>query len=73
MALKFAAKTALCASQCLIESGKHPSELRDDVTAPSGAAIFGIHVLDRAEVASGVTAAIEAAHKRASELAAPTE
>src|SRR5258708_4246698 len=34
IALKFASKTALCAATCLIESGKHPSELRDDVTSP---------------------------------------
>lgn len=70
LALKFAAKTALSAAQCLIANpAKHPAEFRDEVTAPSGAAIYGIHVLDRAEVASGVAAAIEAAHRRAQELA----
>ena len=69
MALKLAAKTALCAAKSLIESSKHPSELKDEVTAPGGAAIYGIHVLDRAEVASGVAAAVESAHKRAAELA----
>lgn len=68
MAVKLAAKTAFCASQCLIQSGKHPAELRDDVMSPSGAASFGIHILDRAEVASGVIAAIEAAHRRAAEM-----
>jgi pyrroline-5-carboxylate reductase len=44
-------------------------ELRDEVCSPSGAAIYGIHVLDKADVQSGVTAAVEAAHKRADELA----
>lgn len=68
MALKFAAKTVQCAAQSLLESGKHPGELRDSVCSPKGAAIYGIHVLDRADVSSGITAAIEAAHKRAEEL-----
>lgn len=71
MALKFAAKTLQCASQTQLESGKHPGELKDDVCAPSGAAIYGVHVLDKADVASGIAAAIEAAHKRSQELAEP--
>lgn len=71
MALRFAAKTLQCAAQTQLESGKHPSELKDDVCAPSGAAVYGVHVLNKADVASGIAAAIEAAHKRASELAEP--
>lgn len=71
MALRFAAKTLSCAAQTQLESGKHPSELKDDVCAPSGAAIYGVHVLDKADVASGIAAAIEAAHKRSQELAEP--
>lgn len=68
-AIRFASKTAQCAAQTMLESGKHPAELRDTVSAPSGAAIYGIHVLEKNDVASGVTAAVEAAHKRANELA----
>jgi pyrroline-5-carboxylate reductase len=68
MAVKLAAKTLQCAAQALVESGKHPGELRDEVCSPSGAAIYGVHVLDKADVASGVAAAIEASYKRADEL-----
>ncbi|XP_054164511.1 pyrroline-5-carboxylate reductase 3-like [Oppia nitens] len=68
-ATKFAAKTVQCAALTLLESGKHPSELKDSCTSPSGPAIYGIHVLDKADVASGVAGAVEAAHKRAKELA----
>lgn len=71
MALRFAAKTLQCAAQTQLESNRHPSELKDDVCAPSGAAVYGVHVLNKADVASGIAAAIEAAHKRASELAEP--
>jgi len=69
MAIKLASKTMRCAAQSVLESGKHPSELRDAVCAAKGAAIYGIHILDKAEVQSGITAAVEAAHKRAQELA----
>jgi len=68
MAIKFAAKTVQCGALCLLESGRHPGELRDAVCSPSGPAIYGIHVLDRADVASGICAAVEAAHKRAEDL-----
>jgi len=70
MAVKLAAKTVMCAASSQLESGKHPGELRDAVCAPKGAAIYGIHILDKAEVSSGISAAVEAAHKRAQELAA---
>jgi pyrroline-5-carboxylate reductase len=69
MALRFAAKTLQCAAQTQLETGRHPSELKDDVCSPSGAAVYGVHVLNKADVASGISGAIEAAHKRASELA----
>ncbi|RWS19295.1 pyrroline-5-carboxylate reductase-like protein 1 [Leptotrombidium deliense] len=69
MAVKFAAKTADCAARSVLESGKHPGELQDSVCAPSGPAIYGVHVLDKADVKSGIIAAVEASHKRALELA----
>lgn len=68
-ALKYAAKTALCAARSMLESTRHPGELRDETASAGGAAVFGLHTLDKAEVASGVTAAVEAAFKRAKELA----
>jgi pyrroline-5-carboxylate reductase len=70
MSNKFAAKTVQSATQVMLESGKHPIELRDEVCSPSGAAIYGIHILDKSGVKSGVVEAVEAAHKRADELAA---
>jgi pyrroline-5-carboxylate reductase len=69
MATKFAAKTVQSATQAMLESGKHPMELRDEVCSPLGAAIYGIHVLDKADVQSEVAAVVEATHKIADELA----
>ncbi len=69
MATKFAVKNMQSATQAMLESGKHPMQLRDEVCSQSEATIYGIHVLDKADVQSGVAAALEAAHKRAHELA----
>ena len=68
-AQKFAAKTVQCASQALLESGKHPNELKDEVCSAAGPATYGLNVLDKADCSAGLAAAIEAAHKRAEELA----
>ena len=70
VAIKFAAKTSKCASETLLKLGTvHPNELKDEVCAPSSGAIYGCSILDKADVASGVSGAVEAAHKRAMSLA----
>ena len=69
VAVKLAAKVLQSASASLLESGKHPSDLRDQCTSPSGPAIYGIHVLDKQDCASGIAGAIESAFKRIRELA----
>jgi pyrroline-5-carboxylate reductase len=72
MANKFAAKIMESAAMAVIESGKHPSELKDGVCGAGGPAIYGIHILDKAEAASGIAAAVEASFKRSQELAGKT-
>lgn len=57
------------ATQSLLESGKHPNELRDEVCSLSGPTIYGINALDKTDVAGSIQLAIEAAYKRAEELA----
>lgn len=69
VAVKFSAKTLLSASQSILESDRHPSELKDEVAGPKGPAAYGLHVLDKANAAAGISGAVEAAHKRAKELA----
>lgn len=51
------------------ESGKHPNESRDEVCSPSGSAIYGINALDKTDVAGSTQLVVEAAYKRAEELA----
>lgn len=69
MATKIAARTLQSAAASIIESGKNPNDLRDACTSPSGPAIYGLHVLDKADCASGFAAAVEAAYHRIKELA----
>ncbi|OTF82579.1 pyrroline-5-carboxylate reductase-like protein [Euroglyphus maynei] len=69
MATKIAARTLHSAAASIIESGKNPNDLRDACTSPSGPAIYGLHVLDKADCASGFAAAVEAAYHRIKELA----
>jgi len=68
MAIKLATKTIQSAAQTLLETNKGPAELRDDSTSPSGGAIYGIHVLDKQDCASGIQAAIDASYRRLKEL-----
>lgn len=68
VAVKLAAKTLQSAAGSMLESGKQPSELRDNSTSPSGPAIYGIHILDKQDAGSGLAAAVEGAFKRIREL-----
>jgi len=68
-AVKFTAKAVECAANTLILSGAQPNALKDEVCAPSGGAIYGLSILEKADVASAVAGAIEAALKQARNLA----
>jgi pyrroline-5-carboxylate reductase len=68
-AYRLAAKTARNAAETVLATDKEPKELRERYSAPSGAALYGMHFLEKANFASGIVAAIETIHKRAQDLA----
>lgn len=68
MAIKLACKALQSAAQCLLESSKHPSELQDSVISSAGPAIYGIHVMDKADCSSGIQAAIDGSYRRLRQL-----
>ncbi|XP_049827708.1 uncharacterized protein LOC126266997 isoform X1 [Schistocerca gregaria] len=68
MATQFASQTVLGAAKMVLETGKHPGQLKDEVCSPGGTTICGIHALEKGGVRSTLMEAVEAATKRAAEL-----
>ncbi|MDR2883586.1 MAG: pyrroline-5-carboxylate reductase [Deferribacteraceae bacterium] len=67
-ALKLATQTALGSAQMIIDSGKHPAELKDMVTSPAGTTIAALSVLEDYSVRAAFINAVEAAVERSKEL-----
>ncbi len=67
-ALRYAAQTALGAAAMVLETGKHPGELKDMVASPGGATIEGIAALENGVFRGTVMNAVNAAFKRTQEL-----
>jgi len=67
-ALRYAANTVLGSAAMVLETGKHPGELKDMVCSPGGTTIAGIAALEAGAFRSTVISAVEASWQRALEL-----
>jgi pyrroline-5-carboxylate reductase len=67
-ALTYAAKTLLGASKTLLESGKHPCKLKDEVCSPGGTTIRGVHALEEKGLRDAAISAVVASYERTVEL-----
>lgn len=67
-ALEYAAQTVLGTGKLLLESGKHPGDLKDAVCSPGGSTIRGVSALEDHAFRAAVIAAVEAAYLRNKEL-----
>ena len=67
-ALRYAAQTVLGSAAMVLETGKHPGELKDMVTSPGGTTIAGLAVLENCSFRAAAINAVEAAWRRAAEL-----
>jgi pyrroline-5-carboxylate reductase len=68
ISVKLAAQTLLGSAKAVLETKKHPGELKDMVASPAGTTIEGIRVLEEAGFRGIVIDAIEAGTKRSAEL-----
>ncbi|MCR5829282.1 MAG: pyrroline-5-carboxylate reductase [Lachnospiraceae bacterium] len=68
MAYEFAAGAVYGSAKLMMETGKHPSELKDMVTSPAGTTIMGVKALEDGAFRSTVMDAVVAATERSKEL-----
>ena len=59
-AYKFAAQAVLGSAKMVLETGKHPGELKDMVCSPAGTTICGVDALEHAGIRAGFIDAIDA-------------
>ena len=59
-AYEFAAQAVLGSAKMVLETGKHPGELKDMVCSPAGTTIEGINVLEKEGMRSAVMDAVRA-------------
>lgn len=67
-ARKLAIQTVIGSAQMMLESGKHPGVLRDQVTSPGGTTIAALRALEESGLRDSVMSAVETATERAREL-----
>ncbi|XP_066269503.1 pyrroline-5-carboxylate reductase 3-like isoform X2 [Branchiostoma lanceolatum] len=69
LSIKLAAQTLLGASKMVLETGKHPMQLKDDVCSPGGTTIYAIHKLESGGFRNLLIDAVEGACLRADAIA----
>ena len=67
-ALRLAAQTVAGAAKMVLETGKHPAALRDEVTSPGGTTIAGLEQLEAHGLRHALIQAVRRATERSQEL-----
>ena len=68
LAVPMVLQTVLGSARYAMETGKHPAELRNQVTSPGGTTTEGLLALEEAGVRAAFIEAVEAAYEKAKEL-----
>lgn len=69
LAIQLAAHTVLGSAKMLLETGRHPAALKDEVTTPAGCTIDGLMELEEGKLRVTLIKAVVQATKRAQRLA----
>ena len=67
-AYKFAAQAVLGSAKMVLETGKHPGELKDMVCSPGGTTIEAVRVLEEKGLRSAVFEAMKACVRKSREM-----
>ena len=67
-AYEFAAQSVLGSARMVLETGRHPGELKDAVCSPGGSTIQGVRLLEERAFRGAVTDAVLAAYEKTKEL-----
>lgn len=67
-AYKMAAQTVLGSAKMVLESGKHPGELKDDVCSPGGTTIEAVYALEKNNFRGAIIEAAESCTKKCQEM-----
>ena len=59
-AYKFASQTVLGSAKMVLETGRHPGDLKDMVCSPAGTTIEGVNTLEKEGMRSAVMDAVRA-------------
>jgi pyrroline-5-carboxylate reductase len=68
VATRLAAQTVLGGARMVLETGRHPGELKDMVTSPGGTTIEGLHELEKGGMRGTVMSAVRAASEKSRKL-----
>lgn len=68
VSIKLAAQTMLGAAKTVLETGKHPDQLKDSVCSPGGTTIEGVKVLEDYGVRAALISAVQAGTEKSREL-----
>lgn len=70
-AVEYAAHTLLGTAQLLLETGKHPGQLKDEVCSPGGSTIEGVKALEQGGLRAASMQAVKNAFLRTRQLSTP--